>query len=127
MQSHRSALANAVNRIHRESYGRGATTVRTALDRNYLTVYLEDIYMPAERTLIEGGRDEQVKETRQAFQMTMAPQFINVAEEITGRQVIAFMYQVHFDPDIAAAMFVFDPSDGESEASQEQADAGPAR
>jgi len=96
------------------------------LDRNYLTVYLEDIYMPAERTLIEGGRDEQVKETRQAFQMTMAPQFINVAEEITGRQVIAFMYQVHFDPDIAAAMFVFDPSDGESEASQEQADAGPA-
>jgi uncharacterized protein YbcI len=96
------------------------------LDRNYLTVYLEDMYMPAERTLIDGGHDEQVKETRQAFQMTMAPQFINVAEEITGRKVIAFMYQVHFHPDLAAAIFVFDPSDGESQASQEQADAGSA-
>jgi uncharacterized protein YbcI len=119
VQPYRSAVANAVNRIHRESYGRGATTARTALDRNYLTVYLEDIYTPAERTLIDGGRAEQVKETRQAFQMTMAQQFIGAAEEITGRKVIAFMSQVHFNPDMAAEIFVFEPSAAENKASEE--------
>jgi uncharacterized protein YbcI len=29
-------------------------------------------------------------------------------EEILGRKVIAFMSQVHFDPDLAAEVFVLD-------------------
>jgi uncharacterized protein YbcI len=69
-------------------------------------VFLEDIYTPAERTLIEAGDFEQVKVTRQSFQMAMRGPFTEAVEEVTGRKVIAFMSQVHRDPDMAAEIFV---------------------
>jgi uncharacterized protein YbcI len=43
-------------------------------------------------------------------------QFCEAVEQRTGRKVIAFMSQVHFDPDMAAEIFVLDPlvEDGRS-------------
>jgi uncharacterized protein YbcI len=108
--SYRNAVANAINRIHREHYGRGGTTARVAVDRNYLTVYLQDIYTPVERTLIEAGEEDAVKQTRQVFQMAMRDRFVAAVEEAVGRKVVAFMSQVHFDPDMAAEIFVFEPT-----------------
>ena len=48
----------------------------------------------------------------------MAPAFTKAVEEITGRRVIAFMSQIHFDPDMAAEIFVLEP-DGDEPASGE--------
>ena len=108
------AIGNAITRLHREHYGRGATTTRTVLSRNgdHVIVFLEDIYTTVERTLIDAGNKETVKETRQAFQMAMGERFSSaVEEEITGRKVIQFMSQVDFDPDMAAEDTVLQPSD----------------
>jgi len=102
------AIGNAIARLHREHYGRGATTTRTIVHRNHVISFLEDIYTPVERTLIEAGEQETVKVTRQAFQMAMRTGFSEAVEEITGRKVIAFMSQVHFDPDLAAEVFVLE-------------------
>jgi uncharacterized protein YbcI len=104
-----AAIGNAITRLHRERYGRGATTTRTVFQRNHVVAFLEDIYTPMERTLIEADDWEQVKATRQSFQMAMGPQFSKAVEEITGRTVIAFMSQVHLDPDLAAEIFVLSP------------------
>ena len=109
-----TAVGNAITRLHRDHSGRGATTTRTVFQRNHVIAFLEDIYTPVERTLIEAGNHETVKETRQAFQMAMGPVFSKAVEEITGRKVIAFMSQVHFDPDMAAEIFVLEPVDGEN-------------
>jgi uncharacterized protein YbcI len=109
-----TAVGNAIARLHREHYGRGATTVRTVLNRQYVVTFLLDIYTPVERTLIEAGNHETVKVTRQAFQMAMGPAFAEAVEEITGRKVIAFMSQVHFDPDMAAEVFVLAPDGNDS-------------
>jgi len=103
-----TAVGNAIARLHREHYGRGATSVRTVMQRNYVIAFLEDIYTPVERTLIDAGDEATVKETRQAFQMAMRTMFAEAVEEITGRKVIAFMSQVHFEPDMAAEIFVLD-------------------
>jgi uncharacterized protein YbcI len=103
------AVGNAITKLHREYYGRGATTTRTLYQRNYLVCFLEDIYAPLERTLIEAGNHDEVKHTRQAFQMAMRERFTNAVEEITGRKVIQFMSQVAFDPDMAAEVFVLEP------------------
>lgn len=108
-----TAVGTAVTRLHREHYGRGATYTRVVHQRNYIVVFLEDIYTPAERTLINAGDWETVKETRQAFQMAMEPQFRAAVEEITGRQVVAFMSQVHLDPDMAAEVFMLAPTQAE--------------
>jgi uncharacterized protein YbcI len=113
-QSDRSAQATAigiaVTRLHRDRYGRGATTTRTVFQRDHVVAFLEDIYTPVERTLIDAGDWEQVKATRQSFQMAMREEFSAAVEEITGRKVIAFMSQVHLDPDMAAEIFVLEPA-----------------
>jgi uncharacterized protein YbcI len=104
------AVGNAIAKLHREHYGRGATTVRTVLNRDYVVTFLNDIYTPVERTLIDAGNEQTVKETRQAFQMAMRGMFSEAVEAILGRKVIAFMSQVHFEPDMAAEVFVLGPS-----------------
>jgi uncharacterized protein YbcI len=106
-------ISNAITRLHRDHYGRGATTTRTIMQRNYVVCFLDDIYTPVERTLIEAGRDQAVRETRNIFQDAMGPKFREAVEEATGRNVIAFMSQVHFAPDIAAEIFVLEP-DGDA-------------
>jgi uncharacterized protein YbcI len=103
------AVGNAITRLHREHYGRGATTTRTIYQRNHVVCFLEDIYTPVERTLIEADRSEDVRRTRQVFQDAMSKTFTAAVEDITGRKVIAFMSQVHIDPDLAAEIFVLEP------------------
>ena len=102
-------ISNAITRLHRDHYGRGATAARTIIQRNYVVCFLEDIYTPVERTLIDAGRTETVRETRNTFQDAMGPKFREAVEEATGRTVVAFMSQVHFDPDMAAEVFVLAP------------------
>jgi uncharacterized protein YbcI len=112
---HASAISTAVSKLHREHYGRGATIARTVIQRNYVITFLEDIYTPVERTLLENGKEEAVRETRQIFQQAMRPQFTEAVEAITGRKVIQFMSQVAFGPDMAAEIFVLQPVEGEDE------------
>jgi uncharacterized protein YbcI len=104
-----ASISNAITRLHRDHYGRGATTARTIMQGNFVVCFLEDIYTPVERTLIEAGRPEAVRETRNIFQDAMGPKFREAVEGATGRPVIAFMSQVHFDPDMAAEVFVLEP------------------
>lgn len=104
-----SMVSTAITRLHREHYGRGATTTRTVYQRNFVVTFMEDIYTPVERTLIDAGKDEEVKSTRQAFQMAMRPRFSEAVEEITGRKVVQFMSQVAFEPDMGAEIFVLEP------------------
>jgi uncharacterized protein YbcI len=104
-----SAAANAITRLHREHYGRGAVTAHTVIQREYVIVFLWDIYTPVERTLIDAGQHMKVRETRQAFQDAMTEPFSRAIEEVMGRKVVAFMSQVHFDPDMAAEIFILAP------------------
>ncbi|HEY0417380.1 MAG TPA: Na-translocating system protein MpsC family protein [Gaiellaceae bacterium] len=117
-----SAAGTAITRLHRDHYGRGASTTRVVYQRNFLTVYLEDIYTTAERTLIDAGGFEIVKNTRQAFQMTMRKPFSDAVEQATGRPVIAFMSQVHINPDMAAEIFVLKPTEADTAAAGLQKD-----
>ena len=109
-----AAISNAIVRLHRDHYGRGATTARTVIQRNYVVCFLDDIYTPVERTLIDDGRWETVRQTRNAFQDAMGPNFREAVEEATGRAVVAFMSQVHFDPDMAAEVFVLESQAADS-------------
>lgn len=108
-----SAASNAITRLHREHYGRGAVAARTLIQRNYVIVFLEDIYTPAERTLIDAGQHTIVQSTRHAVQGVMRVPFSEAIEEIMGRKVVAFMSQVHIDPDMAVEVFVLEQTDAD--------------
>jgi uncharacterized protein YbcI len=108
------AISNAITRLHHEYYGRGAHSARTVIQRNYVVTFLDDIYTTVERTLIDTGQYETVRETRLAFQRAMEDKFVAAVEEITGRKVIAFLSQVHFNPDISQETFVLEPEAGDN-------------
>jgi hypothetical protein len=46
---------------------------------------------------------------RRSFQEAMKSQFKKVVEDATGRQVIAYMNQIHCDPDVSLEVFVLEP------------------
>jgi uncharacterized protein YbcI len=119
------AISDGIQRLHREFYGRGATTARTVIQRDYVATFLEDLYTPAEKTLVRAGETESVKQARWAFQRAMEEQFTKVVEDAMGRKVIAFMSQVHFDPDISLEAFVLQSEDGKTPAAEGRDAIGP--
>ncbi len=103
-----AAISNAIVGIHRQYFGRGASRARTVMGADYVICFLEDIYTPVERTLIDAGRFAAVQETRGAFQDTMRQTFSGSVEELTGRKVVGFLSQVHVDPDLAVETFILE-------------------
>src|SRR3954463_2193787 len=91
-------ISNALTRNHREHFGRGAGSVKTVISKGFVATFLEDIYTPLERTMIEGGRTDLVQDARLAFQQMMRGPYTAIVEEATGRKVRAFLSQVHIDP-----------------------------
>jgi|SRR4051812_2301703 uncharacterized protein YbcI len=108
------AITNAIVGLHREFYGRGATRGRTVMQDDYVVCVMHDIYNRAERTLIDGGKFEEVQRARNAFQDTMEERFSKAVEEITGRRVVGFLSQVRQDPDISTEIFILE-ADGKRE------------
>jgi uncharacterized protein YbcI len=108
------AVTNAIVALHREFYGRGASRGRTIMEGDYVVCFLEDIYTKAERTLIEAGRFQEVLQSRQAFQDTMAVSFRQAVEDALGRPVVAFLSQVGANPDIGIEAFWLESQDGGS-------------
>lgn len=109
-----TTISNAMTKLHREHYGRGPDTVRTILGEDHVICFLEDIYTPAERTLVEAGELDAVRESRHAFQRAMESRFVDAVEETTGRTVRAFLSQTHIAPDISCEVFVLEPVGGEA-------------
>jgi uncharacterized protein YbcI len=102
-------ISDGISRLHHDHYGRGPNSVRTVIGHDHVITFLEDIYMPVERTLVAAGETQAVIETRLAFQRAMKAMFTECVEQATGRKVRAFLSQVHIDPDISVEIFVLEP------------------
>jgi uncharacterized protein YbcI len=107
-----AGISNAIVGIHRQYYGRGASRARTVMGADYVICFMEDIYTPVERTLIDAGRFAAVQETRSAFQATMRERFSQAVEELMGRKVVGFLSQVHVDPDLSVETFILETTNG---------------
>jgi uncharacterized protein YbcI len=116
-QSHGEMLASISNglvKLHTRYYGKGPTRAKTYLINDTVICMLEEGFTTVERTLIDGGRAEAVHEIRRTFQQAMERQFTDVVESATGRKVIAYLSQVHTDPDLAVELFVLTPVKGQA-------------
>jgi uncharacterized protein YbcI len=107
------AISNAFTKLQRDHYGRGPESVRTVVGYDHVICFLENTFMPVERTLIEAGESGAVRETRLAFQRAMEHRFINTVEEITSLKVRVFLSQVSLDPDISVEVFVLERGETE--------------
>jgi uncharacterized protein YbcI len=116
-----AAVSNAISGLHRTNYGRGPRRTRTVVGSDYVICFLEDPYTPVERTLINSGRFDTVRETRNAFQDAMRADFMAAVEEVVGRKVIGFLSQVHVDPDLSIEAFILEPDGAGRDSEPKQA------
>lgn len=100
------ALNSLVVRVYRDVTGRGATRVRAVIGQDTITLILEDTLTKGEQSLVALGRREEVRTIRRAFQEEMGATLSRGVEELTGREVLAFMSAESLDPDYAAEIFV---------------------
>ena len=108
----RSAISQAIVRIHAEHYGKGATQAKTYAWDDLIICVLRDVLTPSERTLVDVGRPDAVRDVRTIFQFKMEHTFRAAIERITGRRVRSFMSQVDPANGFGVEVFVLEPLDG---------------
>jgi uncharacterized protein YbcI len=104
-------IADGLVKLHREYYGKGPTRIQTYLINDAVVSLLEGGFTTVERTLIDDGRSESVRTMRRSFQGAMEDRFRSVVEGATGRTVVAYMSQIHTDPEVALEFFVLEPDE----------------
>jgi uncharacterized protein YbcI len=98
-------------KLHSDFYGKGPTRAKAYMVDDTLVCLLEGGFTTVERTLIDQGNADAVHDIRHSFQSAMEDKFTQVVEQATDRKVIAYMSQIHHDPDIAVEVFVLEPID----------------
>ena len=104
-----AAVTNAIVGLFREYYGRGPTKAKSyLLDDRILVCVLEETMTKVEKTLVENGHGDKVREVRLTFQEAMADEFEREVARHMGRHVIAYHSQLTLDPDIGFEFFVLE-------------------
>jgi uncharacterized protein YbcI len=103
-------ISNAMVSLHKEQFGRGPTKAQSHLaGADALLCVMEDALLPAERTMVEMGEQQRVRESRMFLQVATADQFIATVEAITGRTVRAFASATDPNRGVVMENFIFEP------------------
>jgi uncharacterized protein YbcI len=103
-------VSNAMVALHKEQFGRGPTRAQSHFaGPDALLCVLDDALLPAERTMVEMGEQQRVREARMFLQVATADEFISTVETITGRTVRAFASATDPDKGVVMENFVFEP------------------
>ncbi len=104
-----AAISTRIVAILREHYGRGPMKAKTyALDDLIVVVMRGSGFTPLEKTIMDSGDPDRVVAMRHDFQHMMTKRFTDTIEELTGRNVLAFLSQAHVEPDVAVEIFFVD-------------------
>ena len=104
-----ASISNGIVSLMHRYTGRGPVRARTTIDDNLIVCVLGATLTKFEQHLVEDGRDEVVLSGRRAIQDTFEADAISLVEELTDRDVVAFMSNNHVDPDLAVEVFVLAP------------------
>ena len=99
-------ISNTAVALHREHFGRGPGAAKTHVADNLVVCVLTDVFTPFEKTLIEAGQEERVRETRAIHRAATEDVYKARMEAVLGRRVDAHMSSIHVDPDVAVDIFV---------------------
>src|SRR5437660_8511278 len=96
-----AAISTRIVAILREHYGRGPMKAKTyAFDDIVVVVMRGSGFTPLERTIMDSGHPDRVVAMRHDFQQLVSKRFTDAIEELTGRNVLAFLSQAHVEPGI---------------------------
>jgi uncharacterized protein YbcI len=102
-------VSTGIVALMREHYGRGPMKAKTyALDDIIVVVLRGSGFTALEQTIMDTGDGARVVAMRENFQEMMASRYKDLIEELSGRNVVAFLSQAHVDPDITMEVFFID-------------------
>ncbi len=104
-----SRIANEVVGLHKRHRGRGPTQVRVHRQDDLVIVVLRDDFSPLERALVRDGREQAVRDQRDAYEAMVAPELKAIVEAHTGCDVNAFVHAGHHEPDVYVELFMLAP------------------
>lgn len=110
-----AALSREMVRAMKEYYGRGPTRAKSYLFDDLLFVVMRGGMLQSERTLLEAGLGDTVREFRQKFENVMAKHLVGTVEQLTERKVVTYQSQILFEPEVVVEIFVFDQPVGRAE------------
>lgn len=99
--------AVAVPAARRQLDGGQLAAIANAL----VIVELRDAYLTVERTLIERGQVNTVRQTRLTFQQAMFTEFLDAIERLTGRKVSSYVSESITAPEVILEIFYLEPLD----------------
>jgi uncharacterized protein YbcI len=116
-----AAISNAIVGIHSKHYGKGPTKAKTYLIDDMVVCVMQDVFTTVERTLIDAGRGDLVREVRTTFQYSLRDEFRDAIGSIVRRPTHSFMSQIDCEADMAIEFFLLE--DGVTEITQETGEA----
>jgi uncharacterized protein YbcI len=110
-QSLQLAVSNAMVKLYKEQFGRGPTKARTHFaGPDVLITTLQDSMTPAERNLVVLGEAQRLRDTRMFFQYATENEFRKTVEDLTGRNVWAFVSGIDTQMDVSSEVFYLEPA-----------------
>ena len=103
------ALSRAMVKLLKDYNGRGPTQARAYIQEDLVVVVLRSTMTKAERTLADEGEEALVRGMRRALQGKFREDANGIVEQLTGRQVSAFLSDHDVDEDVVIQAFVLEP------------------
>lgn len=101
-------LATEMVLAQKQYWGRGPDSAKAYVMDDLLFIVMRGGSTTAERTMLDAGREDSVRATRQEFENDMAERLTDMVQDVTGRKVLTYQSQMLLDPDMVVELFVFD-------------------
>jgi uncharacterized protein YbcI len=108
-------ISNAMVQAQKDFFGMGPTQAKSYMLDDLLIIVMRGGLTRAERTMLDFGHPDLVRQFRQVFENEMTERLVGTMEKLTRRKIVTYQSQIMFDPDVIVEMFVFD-SEGSSDA-----------
>ncbi len=103
-------VSRAIVELYKEQFGRGPETVSSRFaGSDTLITLLGNTLTPVERTMRDMGEGQRLRDIRMMFQHATEAKFRAIVEELTGRQVVAFMSGIDVARDVSCEVFTLAP------------------
>jgi len=110
-----SRISTEMVRAQKKYFGKGPTSAKSYMLDDFLLIVMRENRTVAERTMVDFGRVDLVREFRQEFENEMTAKLEGMIEDLTGRKILGYQSQTIIEPDIVIEIFFFDRSGEEQE------------
>ena len=110
-----SRISTEMVRAQKKYFGKGPTSAKSYMLDDFLLIVMRENRTAAEKTMVDFGREDLVREFRQEFENEMTAKLEGMIEELTGRKILGYQSQIIIEPDVVIEIFFFDRAAEEQE------------